>query len=64
MSDPKKIAATMAVLKLLQKEKEEASLYSAAIFCAQKTTSPWAMSGRQSLMQTRQIMQLKGFHKR
>jgi len=63
MSDSKKIAATMAVLKLLRQE--EIRLETKTMpYVSRKTQTPWAMCGRQSQLQLRQAMQLKGFHRK
>lgn len=61
-TDPKKIAAALAVLELLREEEEAFQLAFSAPRVQLKET-PWALSGRQNHMQLRQFMQLKGFHR-
>lgn len=66
MEKKKKIAAVSAVIQYIRTEEE------ALMMQAQATTqeapppiermSPWATSGRQSMMQLQNLMQLKAFH--
>jgi hypothetical protein len=60
----KLVAATSAVLKYIQQEKE--IIYSQPFPAAAHTPSVklrlWGMSGRQAQMQMRNLMQMKAFH--
>ena len=62
MTNPKQIAAAMAVLEFLREE-EEAYEYAFSAPRVQLKETPWVLSGRQSHMQLRQLMQLKSFHR-
>ena len=74
MGDPKKaIAATAAVLQYIKSEEEAIAMQSApyaaglqmpAIFPYAPQVKPWGLSGRQTQMQMRNLMQLRTFHRR
>jgi hypothetical protein len=66
--EKQKAAAVAAVMAYLKTEEEVAAAGAAA---AQATAQPtaatvqvgmWGLSGRQAMMQTRSLMQMKGFH--
>ena len=65
--DPKMAAAMAAVLAYIQSEEELAVMQAAATAPAVAAAAPpavkmWSLSGRQSLMQMRHLMQLRTFH--
>ena len=66
MKKDKKLAAAIAAVSAYIKSEEEAALLSAAGTAPGRPGhipgfNPWGMSGRQSMMQMRNLMQLKSF---
>jgi hypothetical protein len=66
-TDAKMAAALAAVLAYIQSEEEMAVMQAAAAAPAPGAAAPpavtmWSLSGRQSLMQMRHLMQLRTFH--
>ena len=63
----KKLAAAIAAVSAYIKTQEEAMLVMAAAQTEQTRPSAppnhWGMSGRQTMMQHRNLMQLKAFHR-
>ena len=69
MEHKKKLAAALAAVRTYIQTEEEALLTpppEPAPVAAQPAAPPglWGVSGRQSMMQTRNLMQLKAFHRR
>ena len=64
MLDEKKTAAIMAAVGLYIQSEEEAALQPApaAVEPPEAPVNLWGMGGRQSMMQLRNLMQLKAFH--
>ncbi len=64
MQDEKKLAAIMAAVSLYIQSEEEAALTPAqpAPEPSSAQMNLWGASGRQSMMQLRNLMQLKAFH--
>ena len=67
MEEKKKMAAAMAAVMNYIKTQEEAAamgpqLPQAAPAGPAAPVNLWGMSGRQSIMQMRNLMQMKGFH--
>ena len=64
----KKIAAISAVISYIKTEEEAFSMQPAAVadkadfVSRQVSLNLWGVSGRQSLMQMRNLMQMKAFH--
>ena len=64
----KKMAAALAAVAAYM-QREEESLYKQLAAMAPKSQAPmppqnvWGLSGRQSMMQMRNLMQLKGLHR-
>ena len=64
----KKLAAISAVISYIKTEKEVFSMQPAVVakrddfVSRQVSLSLWGVSGRQSLMQMRNLMQMKAFH--
>ena len=65
----KKIAAISAVISYIKTEEEAFSMQPAAVadkadfVSRQVSLNLWGVSGRQSLMQARNLMQMKAFHR-
>ena len=66
MKNKKKIAAASAVLAYIKEEEEVAGAMAMQAHAGpqepQASASMWGMSGRQTQMQLRSMMQLKAFH--
>ena len=67
MKDQKKIVAAMAAVMLHIKTEEEAVAMSQMPQAAQAAPPPvsinlWGLNGRQAMMQTRNMMQMKTYH--
>jgi len=66
MQKDKKLAAALAAVSATIKSEEEAALQAApgavpGLPATSQGFNPWGMSGRQSMMQMRNLMQLKSF---
>jgi hypothetical protein len=61
-SRKKKVAAISAVISYIKTEKEVFSMQPAVVTDRQVSLSLWSVSGRQSLMRMRNLMQMKAFH--
>ncbi|MGB5987314.1 MAG: hypothetical protein WBG37_18560 [Desulfobacterales bacterium] len=66
MKNDKKLAAVLAAVSTYIKSEEEAALQASPGMApgmpgTLKGFNPWGMSGRQSMMQMRNLMQLKSF---
>jgi len=68
MDKKKKVAAISAVLQYIRTEEEAMAMQAMAAQAAGETAAPaaiavnaWGMSGRQSMMQLRGLMQLRAF---
>ena len=65
MKDPKKLAAAIAAVTTYIKTEEEALMMAQAP-APEKRPRPtfyaWSLSGRQAMMQNRNLMEMKGFH--
>ncbi len=69
MDRKKKLAAALAAVRTYIQTEEEALLTppAAPVAVAAQPVAPsglWGVSGRQSMMQTRNLMQLRTFHRR
>jgi hypothetical protein len=66
--DEKRAAAIAAVMQYIQSEEELAVVQSRALSAGAPAAGPpapaklWGVSGRQAMMQMRNLMQLKSFH--
>lgn len=70
MSEKKKVASISAVIQYIRTQEEAMQMQAMAGQSAEMPTAPqapavaanaWGMSGRQSMMQTRTLMQMRAF---
>ena len=69
MSDKKKVAAISAVIQYIRTQEEAMQMQAMTVQAADEVVVPppaavnaWGLSGRQSMMQTRTLMQMRAFH--
>ena len=62
LKDKKKLTAAMSAVRYHIQSEEEALLTPPPKLPERRPLSVWAMESRQTMMQNRGLMQLKGFH--
>lgn len=62
LKDKKKLAAAMSAVLFHIQSEQEALLMPPPKLPERRPVSVWAMESRQTMMQNRGLMQLKGFH--
>ncbi len=62
LKDKKKLTAAMSAVMYHIQSEEEALLTPPPALPERRPVSVWAMGSRQTMMQNRGLMQLKGFH--